>query len=371
MAGIFNHKQRQRSILIVDDEEIIRHLCAAALPEYQTFEASNGQEAVDILARETIDLVLSDVMMPGMNGLDLLEGIKHRAPNQLVVMMTGFGDKDVILKALKAGADEFIHKPINLLQLKTTLAKTLEKKALQEEVVQLKRMDRLKSDFLGLVSHKLKTPITVISLFLQNLAHDTDCVHEPGFEKNLQLILEESGHLSSLIHDLLNFSNIILSDSSSKSELIDPRLLANECLQELLELARRRSARVECSFADQLPELLVDRKKIMFTLRAIIENAIKFTTEGSQVELQVESDSRDVSFKVSDQGPGIPAEELPKVFERFYQIDPDNTGQVRGFGLGLFYARQFAHEHHGSLELQSRPGAGTTVTLRLPLPNSR
>ena len=100
--------------------------------------------------------------------------------------MTGYADKDIILRALKADADDFIHKPINLLQLKTTIDKALEKKRLRRELVQLKQLDRIKSDFLGLISHKLRTPTTAISLFIQNLASGAVDIEEAGFSRNTQ-----------------------------------------------------------------------------------------------------------------------------------------------------------------------------------------
>jgi signal transduction histidine kinase len=366
----FEGTQRLPSLLIVDDEVVIRDLCTQALPGYRVLQAGNGQEAVDILGREKIDIVLTDIMMPVMNGLDLLAGIKERSPNQPVVVMTGFGDKEVILKALKAGADDFIHKPINLLQLKTAIAKTLEKRALRDELVQLKQMDRLKSDFLSLVSHKLKTPITVISLFLQNLERDAESIHDPDFRDNLKLILEESGYLSGLIHELLDFSNIILRDNTAKRELSNPTTLVNECLMGLRDLAIRREIILNSEVSDAPPNLLLNRKKVFFSLRAVLENALKFSSPGTVVTLETELDQREYLIRISDQGPGIPVEEQQKIFERFYQIDPDNTGQVRGFGLGLFYARQFIQEQGGSFELRSLTGQGTVVTLHLPVPAS-
>jgi signal transduction histidine kinase len=367
MAGPSSDSNRQPSILIVDDEMVIRDLCAQALAGYRVLHAGNGQEALDILAHETVAEILTDVMMPVMNGLDLLARVKAQVPNQVVVVMTGFGDKDIILRALKTGADDFIQKPINLLQLKTSITQSLEKKALREELVQLKRMDRLKSDFLGLISHKLKTPITVISLFLQSLARDPACIQEPASQNNLKLILEESGYLSSLINDLLNFSNIILRDTQGEREQQNPVLLVNEALLELRELAERRQIRLDCRFADALPDFLGDRQQIEFSLRAVIENALKFSPTGSRVKIELGSDNRQVTLRVTDQGPGIPADEQTKIFERFYQIDPDRTGQVRGFGLGLFYARQFVRDHGGTIDLHSHPGQGSVFTLCFPV----
>jgi DNA-binding NtrC family response regulator len=139
------------TILVVDDEEIIRELCGRALKDYNVLQAENGQDALDILEQRQVDLILVDVMMPVMNGLDLLQNVKERDPDQLVVVMTGYADKEIILRALKADADDFIHKPINLLQLKSSIDKALEKKQLRQELVQLKQLDRLKADFLGLI----------------------------------------------------------------------------------------------------------------------------------------------------------------------------------------------------------------------------
>jgi signal transduction histidine kinase len=359
--------RRQPSILIVDDETVIRELCAQALAGYRILQAGNGEEALDILAREEVAVVLTDVMMPVMSGLDLLASIKQKVPDQVVVIMTGFGDKEIILKALKSGADDFIQKPINLLQLKTAINQSLEKKQLREELVQLRRMDRLKSDFLGLISHKLKTPITVISLFLQTLALDPDCFREASFQDNLQLILEESGYLGGLIDDLLNFSNIILRDSHAEPEPISAARLVEETLQGLRDLAERRQIRIDYHCQESLPDLQIDRQQIAFSLRAVVENALKFSPTGSSVRIELGSASNNITLRVTDQGPGIPAVEQSKVFERFYQIDPDRTGQIRGFGLGLFYARQFVQGQGGTIDLHSQSGQGACFTLSFPV----
>ncbi len=199
-----------RTILIVDDEPLIRDVCAKALKGYRIIQAVDGEQALNILDHESADVVLTDVMMPRVNGLDLLKIIKDKTPNQVVVIMTAYADKNVILRALKADADDFITKPINLLQLKTAIDKVLEKKELREDLLHLKRLDKLKSEFLGLVSHKLKTPITAISLFIQNLASGFGDPSDPTYQQTLALILDESKHLSYLIKDLLYYSEVIL-----------------------------------------------------------------------------------------------------------------------------------------------------------------
>lgn len=356
------------TILVVDDEAIIRDLCARTLKGYHILQAENGQKALRILDHNKVDLVLADVMMPVMNGLDLLQKIKERDPGQLVIVMTGYADKDIILRALKAHADDFINKPINLLQLKTSIANALEKKALYQELVQLKQLDRIKSDFLGLISHKLRTPTTSISLFIQNLANGTVEIDTPEFTSILNTIREESEYLAYLIQDLLYYSDIILQDSGGKASREDLKEIAMDVLVGKRPLAEQKGLTLQSSLAaGDWPVVIVDRRRISFALTALIDNAIKFTSQGSKITLSGETDENEITLVITDNGPGIPPEEVAKVFEKFYQIDPYRTGQVRGFGLGLFYARQFIRDHGGSLNLKSALGKGTEVTIRLPL----
>lgn len=359
-------EQTGRTILIVDDEEVIRDLCAKALSGYRSLQAGNGLEALKVLENEAVDVILTDVMMPEMNGLELLQKVKEQSPNQVVVMMTGYGDKEIILRSLKHNADDFITKPINLLQLKTTIQKALERMSLREELIQLKKMDRLKSDFLGLISHKLKTPVTVISLFIQNLVRDMDGSENPVYRKNLALIQEESNYLGYLIQDLLHYSDKVLNAKPAEQQLLDLADLASSCAIELRDRAALNGRRLETSLPDNLPVVIADRQQVLFCLRALIDNALKFTPEGGEVLVSGRANDHQVEISIHDNGPGISPENQVKVFEKFYQVDPDNTGQVRGFGLGLFYARQFIQDHGGHLDLESTPGEGTTLSLKLP-----
>jgi hypothetical protein len=353
-------------ILIIDDEPIIRDLCARTLKDYRILQAENGQEALRVLDHEKADLILVDVMMPVMNGLDLLQKIKEQDPEQLVIVMTGYADKDIILRALKAHADDFIHKPINLLQLKISIKNALEKKTLHQELMQLKQLDRIKSEFLGLISHKLRTPTTSISLFIQNLASGAIDTEAPGFASALDAIREESEYLAYLIQDLLYYSDIILNSSEGKASEENLKEIADAILAEKCQTIKQKGLILHSSLAGRWPTVIVDRRRIAFALNALLDNAIKFTPQGGEITLSGEVDETEITFTIADNGPGIPPEEVAKIFEKFYQIDPQQTGQVRGFGLGLFYTRQFIRDHGGTINLSSTPGKGTEVTIRLP-----
>jgi len=351
------------TVLVVDDERVIRELCEKVLKEYRVLQAGNCAEALQICQKEHCDLVLTDVMMPGGSGIDLLSQVKTLDPNAVVIIMTGFSQKEIILNALREGADDFINKPLNLLQLRTSVEKSLAKKRLKEELASLKRLDRFKSNFLSLISHKLRTPITAISLFLQNVEQGVYDQNDEAFHQNIKLVNNEAHYLGRLVSDLLSFSEVMEGREGLSPEPCD----LNGILAEAISGAQRKEG-IETEFhVLPLPMLQLDRGKITFAFQQVIENAYKFSGETGHVSIKLSNAGDAVHVVVSDTGIGIPREELSKVFEKFYQADPDNTGQVRGFGLGLFYAREFVRQHGGSINIDSEPQQGSTVTVTLPL----
>ena len=359
-------QRKTPTILIVDDEVVIRELCAKALKDYEVFQAGTCEDALRVYEKESIDLILTDVMMPGGTGLDLLRQVKSIDPTAVVIIMTGFVEKDIILGALKEGADDFINKPLNMLQLKTAVEKALAKKALKEELANLKKLDRLKSVFLSLISHKLRTPITTISLFLQDIQHGVYDMNDPAFAQNVKMINEETTYLSRMVSDLLVFSQVMEGGEGLQREPCDLNLIVASIVHGSQE-AQNKPA-VETFFQEvPLPLISLDRKKITFALQQIIDNAYKFSGEVGNVSISLIDAGDSVCVLVSDTGIGLSLDEIHKVFEKFYQIDPGNTGQVRGFGLGLFYAREFIRLHGGTVNLDSQPGLGATVTVMLPL----
>jgi signal transduction histidine kinase len=353
----------RKTLLIVDDEPSIRDVCRRALRDYNVLEASDGEEALEVFARGGVDVILTDIMMPRMDGLELLKRLKELEPTVVVIMMTGFADKELILRALKADADDFINKPLNLLQLKSAVDKALVKQALKEEITNLRNLDKFKTNFLSLISHKFRTPITVVSLFLQNLAAG---FFDPEEDKeNLGLVYEEACYLGRLVGDLLTFSSWMDHGNGLNLEPCD----LNALIPKLVDSCLQRSAKGGLSSdydLEQTPQLLLDRKKFGFALQQVIDNAIKFSDEGGRVTVSLKKSGAHCQITVSDEGVGISKEQLPKIFEKFYQVDEDRTGQIRGFGLGLFYAREFVRMHGGSISVESEPDVGTRVLITIP-----
>jgi signal transduction histidine kinase len=355
-----------KSVLIVDDEAIIRDLCSKALKGYRVFQAGDGEEALKIFAKGEIDVILTDVMMPKMGGIELLKRLKEIEPTLVVIVMTGFAEKDIILNALKADADDFISKPINLLQLRTAVDKALVKKALKEEIANLKSMDRFKSNFLSLISHKFRTPITAISLFLQNLANGVYDSEDPMYRKYQHLIYDEACYLERLVAELLAFSQAIDDGTGLKPEPCNLSNIVTELLQASVEAAGKPGVEIRLDL-DQVPPVLLDREKISFAVKQVLENAFKFSGEIGVVTVSLKIHEDLVKVTVQDTGIGIAKEDLPKVFEKFYQVDSTRSGQIRGFGLGLYYAKEFIRLHGGNVMIESEPWKGTAVTIAIPV----
>ncbi len=356
-----------KTILVVDDEQIIRDLCVRALKEYNSFQAASMKDALEIYEKEKIDLVLTDVMMPGGSGIELLKQIKMQDPGSVVVVMTGFGDKEVILSALREDADDFINKPLQIIQLRNTIKKALDKKSLKDELATIKRIDELKGSFLSMISHKLRTPITSLSLALEAFQHKLEMEHSESAECRNQLgsMREDLQFLTRLVTSLLRFNQVMV---NSDSHPVSCDL--SEVVRSAAEVAKRNSARPEVDLQlslDNLPDQCYDRDRLVFAIQQVIDNAFKFSEDGGVVKVSLSQEVCKAVVTINDSGCGIPPSEMSKVFERFYQVDPDLTGQVPGFGLGLFCAREIVRQHGGKIVINSEPGSGTTVKVNLPV----
>ncbi len=362
--------QSPKKLLIVDDEPLIRDLCASVFDNYNVLQAEDGFDALKYLNHEDVDIVLTDVNMPNIDGLEFLRIIRQERPDLPVILMTGYSDKELILNALKAGADDFITKPISVLQLSTTVEKVLERHTLRNELADLRHIDRLKNEFLGLISHKLKTPTTAISLFIQNLAEGVESPTDDNFLQVLTMVQSETTYLEKLIQDLLYFSEATLQEDEMTLELTDLGLVARQAINELMPTAQSKAQRISTHFTVPMSDrlLLLHPQKIHFSVRALLDNAIKFTPQQGMIEVSGGYQENRVRLIIKDNGIGIPEPEMSKIFNRFYQFDPHSTGQVRGLGLGLYYARDFIRAMGGQLLIDSRPGVGTSATIEFPLP---
>jgi signal transduction histidine kinase len=239
------------------------------------------------------------------------------------------------------------------------------------------REDRLKRTFLSLISHKLKTPLTSILGYAEILSDEESAARGADPETRARMlhkaavaIVSQSKYLSSLVDRLLLYVSLEDPLRHSEMEIFPLEEAVRQTLQGLADWLKAQNARVVEDMAGESP-ILGNRNFMRAAIKNLVENALKFNANpAKKILLRLSREDGFAILSVQDNGPGIPPEEQERIFSRFYQVEPSFTGQTEGWGLGLPLAQRVARWHGGRLNLTSRLGTGTTVTLALPLAGS-
>ena len=233
--------------------------------------------------------------------------------------------------------------------------------ALFDDVTERMRVEAVRRDFVANVSHELKTPLGAISLLAEALEGEVD----PEVAARLTgRIGTEARRVSDLVEDLLDLRAIEEFDASSPTT-VDLVSVAAEVVDRVEPLADRRGVSMVAEYHDTAPVTGV-RTQLLSLVRNLVENGVKYSDDGDTVRLSVTGRGEEVEVRVSDEGIGIPEDDHSRVFERFYRVDRARARDTGGSGLGLSIVRNVVQRHGGSIELHSREGEGTTVTVRLP-----
>jgi len=227
------------------------------------------------------------------------------------------------------------------------------------------RQERLKRTFLSLISHKLRTPLAAVTGFAEILMGDIDPDADPMTAKAVRTIKEQGAKVSELVDKLLSYTTIESPDTQVRPEPASIDELVNEALAAMKEKLDARGAKVDLAPAGLM--VMGDKRLIVDALKNLIDNAVKFNPKsGPALAIRAQAEGDWAAISVADTGPGIPPEDLERVFTRFHQVEKDFTGQQDGMGLGLAFVRKVAELHGGSATLKSKLGSGTTVTITLP-----
>jgi len=486
----------QAKILVIDDEAVMRDGCYRILAKEgcEVLTAANGEEGLAAIKGDPqgIAVVLLDLKMPGMGGMEVLEAAREVNPALLIVVITGYATVDSAVEAMKKGAYDFIAKPFTPDQLRLVVNRALEKKRLEREAEQLRSeaarslrdvatekgkvrtivncmadgilvtdregrivlinpaasrmlgietpaclerslsdavgheklieavqgvlepanpevtiisqelrmgdslmmahtaavrseegevlgtvtvledmtylldLDRMKGDFIAMVSHELRSPIAAIgqniNLILDGLAGETT-------EKQRHLLTrakERSKGLLNLIADLLEISKI---DAGVAMQRREP-LQIEEVVRKVVELmegeAQAKRISLTAQFDSSLSPVLGDKDNLEGVFTNLVSNAIKYTPGGGKVMIEVRPDGDYVKTAVKDTGIGISKEDLPRIFDKFARVKSEKTRGIVGTGLGLSIVKGIVEAHLGSISVESEEGTGTIVTVLLP-----
>lgn len=365
-------------ILAVDDEPQFERLLKQRFRrklkagDYELLFASHGKAALSILEEdETIDLLMTDINMPEMDGLSLIAELKKIRPNLKTIVVSAYGDLLNIRKAMNLGAFDFVTKPIDFADLETTIEKTIEETvlirkgaqavALAEENEYLSEIDALKNQFFTNISHEFRTPLTVIKGMVEQIEEDQDRWLMHG----LQMIRKHSDHLLDLVNQVLDLRKLEAGRLPVNWVLGDIIAYLNYLLESFKALAEVKDIHFEMVHTVTEVDMDYDPEKMLRIFSNLWSNAIKFTPEGGQIITYIEVIGGQLSIRLEDTGKGIPAEQLPAIFNRFYQVQSD--AMTGGTGIGLAIVKEMVDLLGGHIKVDSQVGIGTKFVLSFPI----
>jgi len=231
------------------------------------------------------------------------------------------------------------------------------------------RLNKLKNDFIATVTHELKTPLASMRVLVDTLL-EGNYRDQNQVTEYLQLVSRENERLSRLIDNFLTFSRMERNKQAFQMRQVSPVSIARAAA----EAAKTKLSRGHCCFEtdipDELPEIRADHDAMVTVLVNLLDNAYKYSYDEKRIKLSATGDDTSVSFQVSDNGLGIPRRALKKIFQRFYQVDRSLTRRAEGCGLGLSIAKFIVDAHQGTIIVESKPGQGSTFTVRIPVVSS-
>lgn len=363
-------------VLVVDDDPLQREIIAEKLKYggYAVVAAADGSEAWEILQTSEVDLVISDLEMPNMNGYQLIDRIRDsRTLSKLpIVVITGSEDVDACDRAFTAGATSFLPKPINWSLFMHSLWYVLRGAARENELRAAREMSlkasRQKDAILAIISHELRTPLHAITGFSRLLVDEP---HGPiGHDAYREYAKTMSGagdRMALMIKEILLLSKLLAADFEAILDEYPLPPLIGDLVDEFSPSATAKGAVIEVDGSLRLPaDLQCQRELLVRALGNLLDNAVNAAPQGSTITLALRHDDDSVVISVADRGPGIPRDKVEQMFEAFVQGEDVLSRRCEGLGIGLTVARSVARAHGGELELICAPGDGVTAELRLP-----
>ena len=358
---------RQARVLWAEDNADLREYVRRLLGAHYDVEAvADGSAALAAARARRPDLVLADVMMPVLDGFELLRGLRAHDETRTVpiILLSARAGEESRVEGLEAGADDYLVKPFSARELLARVAALLQMAELRRDTERtLREADRAKDEFLAMLGHELRNPLGAISSAVRLLG---DVARQDATAARAQSVIErQTGHLARLVDDLLDVARVTTGNITLSRRPVELAGFVETVVSAWRHSERLDRHRVSVTGGPAWVE--ADETRLEQIVSNLLGNAVKFTPAGGAVAVRVRADRAEAVLEVEDTGVGIPAELIDRVFDLFVQGDRSVERTQGGLGIGLTLVRRLVERHGGRVTVRSGgPGEGSLFTVRLP-----
>jgi two-component system sensor histidine kinase/response regulator len=357
-------------ILVVDDISKNLQVVGTMLRNegYHVMPATSGPQALERAHAQPPDLILLDLMMPGMDGLEVCQRLKAEPLTRQipVIFLTASNEMEHLMKGFEVGAVDYITKPFNAPELLARVRTHLELKHARER---LREMNEEKNEFMGIAAHDLRNPLSAIKGYSEMMIEDAQALSHRELEENGRRVLETAARMAEMVQNLLDANRIERGEMQLNVALTD----LGPLLQPVIETQRARATAKQQTIQLQLPPTpataLVDASITVQVLENLVSNAVKYSPPGKNIFVRLQSSATTVRCEVQDEGPGLSAEDQKKLFGKFARLSARPTGGEHSTGLGLSIVKKMVEAMNGKVWCESELGRGATFIVELPSTN--
>jgi signal transduction histidine kinase len=364
--NVQNNKSR---ILIIDDEVPMVDACSQLLRRegYIVDSAFNGEEGLKKIIEIKPDLIIVDLKMPKMSGMELLEKCREIDEHIISIVITGYATLDSAIEAMKKGAYDFLPKPFSPDSLRMIVKRGLERRNLIKNTSFLKEeKKKMEENFVTMATHQLKSHIAVIQQYFEVMMSGLTG-NIPDAQKNImEKTVPRLEGLRKIIDDWLVFARINYDELKENYKPVNIPDVIEKVVSQNKSLAVNKGVNVTFGSEGQIPQVSGHELSLEQAFSNLIVNAINYNRMDGSVIITVKTSGSDVITDISDTGIGINEKDLPLIFEQFYRARTDAVRNVPGSGLGLSIAKKLIDIHSGRIKTTSESGKGSTFTVILP-----
>lgn len=366
-------------VLVVDDEPGIRSGVERILRnhtvgypfmdedfDFNLIEAGTGEDAIEILNNQKVDVVLLDNKLPGMDGIEVLEYINKQQYDLAVMMITSYASLDLAIKATKSGAYNFMPKPFTPQELRSNLENVAKHLFLKRMTRKMQAEGKqIRFQFLSVLSHELKSPLNAIEGYLKMMQEKQMGDNIGDYDKMIDRSLARLKGMRNLIMDLLDLTKIESGKKERKLREIDIAAIARTAMDTMEPYSIQKNVKMVLK-TNGNPFLLCDADEMEIIFNNLVSNAVKYNRDNGKVDITIDDHQNHIEIKVTDTGIGMSEDDLTKIFEDFVRIKNSKTKEITGSGLGLSITRKMVEQYNGTIKVESLPDVGTTFTVSLP-----